>query len=95
MIISRVFLLLSSIFPVSILHESIAGYYRPVRVAAGPITARCKFIKNASWVSDRISVIRDTIKNTLVIPTSIRDHVTYSRCKKKVYKSERLYMISL
>ena len=26
------------------------GRYRPVRVADGPITARCRFIKNASWV---------------------------------------------
>ena len=37
-------------FPVSILHKSIAGRYRPVRVADGPITARFRFIKNASWV---------------------------------------------
>ena len=35
--------------PVSILHKSIAGRYRPVRVADGPITARCRFMKNASW----------------------------------------------
>ena len=34
--------------PVSILHKSIAGRSRPVRVADGPITARCRFIKNAS-----------------------------------------------
>ena len=34
--------------PVSILHKCIAGRYRPVRVADGPITARCRFIKNAS-----------------------------------------------
>ena len=27
--------------PVSILHKSIAGRYRPVRVADGPTTARC------------------------------------------------------
>ena len=32
----------------SILHKSIAGHYRPVRVADEPITARCRFIKNAS-----------------------------------------------
>ena len=37
-------------FPVSILYKSTAGRYRPVRVADGPITARCIFIKNASWV---------------------------------------------
>ena len=34
--------------PVSILHKSIAGRYRPVRVADGPIMARCRFIKNAT-----------------------------------------------
>ena len=36
---------------VSIIHKSIAGCYRPVRVADGPITVRCRFIKNASWDS--------------------------------------------
>ena len=36
--------------PVSILNKSIAGSYRLVRVADGPITARCRFIKNVSWV---------------------------------------------
>ena len=35
--------------PVSILYKSIAGRYRPVRVPDGPITARYRFIKNASW----------------------------------------------
>ena len=45
------FLVLSGHYPVSILHKSIAGRYRPVRVAGGPITARCRFIKNASRVS--------------------------------------------
>ena len=34
--------------PLSILYKSIAGRYRPVRVADGLITARCRFIKNAS-----------------------------------------------
>ena len=38
------------IYPASILYKSTAGRYRPVRVADGPITARCRFIKNASWV---------------------------------------------
>ena len=33
--------------PVSILHKFIAGRYRPVRVAERPMTACCKFIKNA------------------------------------------------
>ena len=36
-------------FPASILCKSIAGRYRPVRVADGPITARCRFIKDAYW----------------------------------------------
>ena len=31
-------------FPVSILHKSIAGRYRPVRVADGPITTRYRFM---------------------------------------------------
>ena len=35
--------------PASILYKSIAGSYRPVRVADGPITARYRFIKNAYW----------------------------------------------
>ena len=35
--------------PVSILHRSIAGRNRPVRLADGPIMARCRFIKNTSW----------------------------------------------
>ena len=35
--------------PGSMLYKSIAGRYRPVRVSDGPITARCRFIKNASW----------------------------------------------
>ena len=39
--------------PVSILQKSTAGRYRPVRVADGLITARCSFIKNASWEPPR------------------------------------------
>ena len=31
-------------YPVSILHKSKAGCYRPVRVADGPITARYRFM---------------------------------------------------
>ena len=34
---------------VSILYKTIAGRYRPVRVADGPITVRYRFIKNARW----------------------------------------------
>ena len=37
------------VIPASILYKSIAGRYRPVRVADGPITARYRFIKNAYW----------------------------------------------
>ena len=42
------FLLIHKLIPVSILYKSTAGRYRPVRVADGPITARYRFIKNAS-----------------------------------------------
>ena len=47
-------------FPVSIIYKSKAGRYRPVRVADGPITARSRFIKNASWVAaiDVIILVR-------------------------------------
>ena len=31
-------------FPVSILRKSISGRHRPVRVADGPMTARCRFM---------------------------------------------------
>ena len=37
------------IIPASILYKSIAGRYRPVSYPDGPITARCRFIKNAYW----------------------------------------------
>ena len=40
-----------AICQVSILHKSTAGRYRPVRIADGPITACCRFMKNASWVA--------------------------------------------
>ena len=40
----------SGFFPVSILYKSTAVRYRPVSYPDGPITARCRFIKNASWV---------------------------------------------
>ena len=41
-------------FPVSILRKSISGRHRPVRVADGPMTARCRFTSNASWVIRKI-----------------------------------------
>ena len=43
--------------PVSILYKSIAGRYRPVRVADGPITARYRFIKNACWDCSAINFV--------------------------------------
>ena len=42
--------------PVSILYKSIAGCYRPVRVADGPITAHYRFIKNTRWDKDKSQV---------------------------------------
>ena len=36
--------LFGTVIPASILHRSIAGRYRPVRVADGPITARHRFM---------------------------------------------------
>ena len=44
-------------FRVNILHKSIAGRYRPVRVADGPITVRCRFINNASWVNETPTLV--------------------------------------
>ena len=35
--------------PASIIYKSTAGRYRPVSYPDGPITARCRFIKNAYW----------------------------------------------
>ena len=43
--------------PARILYKSIAGRYRPVSYTDVPITARYRFIKNASWaipVADNI-----------------------------------------
>ena len=46
--------ILRSVYPVNSLYKSIAGRYRPVRVADGPITARYRFIKNVSWVRQKL-----------------------------------------
>ena len=54
-------------FPVSILYKSIAGRYRPVRVADGPITARYRFIKNASWIVSLLMIFK-TIHLSCVMP---------------------------
>ena len=42
---------LFGIYPASILYKSTASRYRLVSYADGPITARCRFIKNAYWDS--------------------------------------------
>ena len=52
--------------PVSILYKSIAGRYRPVRVADGPITARYRFIKNASWEVGDVSLFGPTVVQLVV-----------------------------
>ena len=39
------------VHPASILYKSTAGRYRPVSYPDGPITARCRFIKNAYWAA--------------------------------------------
>ena len=46
------------LYPVSILHKSTAGRYRPVRVADRPITARCRFLKNDNWVTSNFQPIK-------------------------------------
>ena len=54
------------VYPVGILYDSIAGRYRPVRVADGPITARYRFIKNASWaVVKLLHLLLETVGLTL------------------------------
>ena len=40
----------SSRYPVSILRKSISDRHQPVRVADGPMTARCRFTYNTSWI---------------------------------------------
>ena len=44
-----VYTCLHTCIPITIHYKYIAGRYRPVRLADGPITARYRFIKNASW----------------------------------------------
>ena len=61
-------------YPASILYKSIAGHYRPVRVADGPITARYRFIKNAYWVVCCSLTYYDLLKR---LPTGLKqqDHI--------------------
>ena len=58
---------------VSILHKSIVGRYRPVRVAVAPITASYRFIKNASWDVSCRTLIRELECN--VLKTNIAERV--------------------
>ena len=59
--------------PVSSLYKSTAGRFRPVWVADGPITARCRFIKNASWEEN--IVLRDCgiswVPTLIIVTTSL------------------------
>ena len=61
-------------FPASILYKSIAGRYRPVRVADGPITAHYRFMYNAYWCfscstqqSIKLSLLKNMKMPTIVI----------------------------
>ena len=53
-------------YPVSILYKSIAGRYRPVRVADGPIMARYRFIMNASCVPNA------SLQKSIILPVNVR-----------------------
>ena len=76
-----------STIPVSILYKSTAGRYRPVRVADGPITARCRFIKSADWDA---SVHQAKILLSLRIHSLIRISVT-----GRLDKDAKLFISSL
>ena len=68
--------------PVNILYKSTAGRYRPVSYPDGPITARYRFIKNASWAFciQKISCISCrsrydvfyALRSLIIKPTGIR-----------------------
>ena len=58
--------------PASIIYNSIAGRYRPVRVADGPITARYRFINNASGQTV-ITHLRNNAIETLPWPAKSPD----------------------
>ena len=48
-----------ALYQVSILHKSIAGRYRHVRVADGLITVRYRFMWNTSWGISHIQLFVD------------------------------------
>ena len=52
--------------PAGILHKSIAGRDRPVSAADGPITARCRFIKNASWEESQFKSIIQEFHTSMI-----------------------------
>ena len=56
----------SRYFQASILYKSIAGRYRPVSYPDGPITARYRFIKNASWVDVLLNMIIHILKKKVI-----------------------------
>ena len=66
-LLSDTFSSLQKTDPVSNLYKSIAGRYRPVRVADGPITARCRFIKDASWGSTLTMIICSQGEHTVFL----------------------------
>ena len=76
-------------FPVSILRKSISGRHRPVRVADGPMTARCSFTLNASWVYDASSrtVNSAFLKVAVHKNTSRRTPLDFICLEKTVVKS--------
>ena len=70
--------------PVSILHKSMAGHYRPVKIADEPITARCRFMKKASW--DNFSFkTSETMQNCFLFVKMPRDkgrRATFTRFRR-------------
>ena len=63
--------------PASILHKCILGRYRPVRIADGPIKARYRFIKNASWDSCKASCICNKSAKRLVLFKGVRTNICF------------------
>ena len=76
---------LSYIYLVSILYKSIAGRYRPVRVADGPITARYRFIRNANLVVPVSSWFIQQVR-VIIIAIAPITQVTHVRSMRKETK---------
>ena len=82
--------------PVSILHKSTAGRYRPVSYPDGPITARCRFMKNANWehfkYNLRLSLcifVSGIIRSTLFILYS-QHSIHYENMPIQIYRRFQL-----